>query len=64
MFFYKTPLSAEFDLDEDNGLNWIMDVFQYMGPTYPAAVMYYVRQRALFSLAAFDALVRILFLST
>ena len=48
---------AEFDLDNDNGLNWMMDVFQYLGPTYPAAVMYYVRQRALFSLAAFDALV-------
>jgi hypothetical protein len=35
-----------------------MDVFQFLGPTYPAAVMFYVRQRALFGLAAFDSLVK------
>lgn len=58
-FLMPSSFSAEFDLDKDNGLNWIMDVFQYMGPTYSAAVMYYVRQRALFALAAFDSLVRV-----
>jgi hypothetical protein len=34
-----------------------MDVYQFLGAGYPSAVMLYVRQRALFSLAAFDALV-------